>query len=542
MQGTAFNDRLDWLVGGYYANEKLTLTDNSKFGSQYGRFAACRLITGTALAGIYSPTSASCILPTVGPAAINGTFGTTIGAAVLNSLTALDSINQMGADNDVYRQKSSNWALFTHNIVHVTDTIDLTLGLRWTNEKKKFSATFNNNNTACPTIISNMNTYLNIAATRALAAGLIGLGCQGNSTSELNGQTITDTKKEDQLTGTAILSWKANDDMLFYASYAKGYKAGGFNLDRSALKGPVQLVGSSLTATFAAAGGAQALVGNLQFAPETVDAFEIGAKFSFRKFTLNIAAFRQDFKNFQLNTFNGSNFIVQNINGCSSLVGSDTDQSKFTGASNYSATASATGTCASGDVTPGVRAQGVEVEARLTPSPFFNVSAGFTYADTKYRNSLVGNDSGTLPLDQALRMLPGNNLSNAPKMVVTSAVTWTPPVGSSGMSALFYVDSRMTSDYNTGSDLFPQKAQDSFFLFNTRVGLRGAEDRWAVEFWGQNIFNQNYAQVAFNSPFQEGATSTTTAFADPGFPGGRQVFSQYLAEPRTYGITLRGKF
>ena len=32
---------------------------------------------------------------------------------------------------------------------------------------------------------------------------------------------------------------------------------------------------------------------------------------------LNVALFRQQFKNFQLNTFNGISFIVQNINGCS---------------------------------------------------------------------------------------------------------------------------------------------------------------------------------------------------------------------------------
>jgi len=70
--------------------------------------------------------------------------------------------------------------------------------------------------------------------------------------------------------------------------------------------------------------------------------------------------------------------------------------------------------------------------------------------------------------------------------------------------------------------------------------LRGREQRWALEFWGQNIFNKDYAQVAFNSPFQEGAA--TAAFQDPQYPGGRQLFSQFLAEPRTYGVTVRGKF
>ena len=33
LQGHAFGNHLDWLVGGYYANEKLTLADNLSFGA-----------------------------------------------------------------------------------------------------------------------------------------------------------------------------------------------------------------------------------------------------------------------------------------------------------------------------------------------------------------------------------------------------------------------------------------------------------------------------------------------------------------------------
>jgi outer membrane receptor protein involved in Fe transport len=32
-------------------------------------------------------------------------------------------------------------AFFTHNIVHINDQLDLTLGLRYTNERKRFDAT-----------------------------------------------------------------------------------------------------------------------------------------------------------------------------------------------------------------------------------------------------------------------------------------------------------------------------------------------------------------------------------------------------------------
>lgn len=526
LQGTAFSETLDWLIGGYYANEDLEVTDNLRFGSQYGRFATCRLVSGSALSPLYSPTSAGCL------AARPAAFGAA-SLLIYTAIDRLDGINDRGSTLDTYNQNSRNWALFTHNIVHVAKGLDLTLGLRYTNERKKFDATFGNDNVACT---QNQASILALRANAALTAvvdGILGLSCQGNSTAELNGVSINDERKEDEFTGTAVISYKPIDDLLLYGSYSRGYKAGGFNLDRSALKVPILPFGGQA--------GAQALVGNLQFDPETVNAFEIGLKYSTGPFSLNIAAFRQEFKNFQLNTFNGTVFLVQNVNGCSdNLNGGDRDQSKFpTATGNYNAAASTTGACAADNVTYGVRSQGVELEASLMPHRDIRVGLGLTYSETKYRDQLVGTAAGA-PLDQALRKLPGDNLSNAPEIVATASFSWTPDIGSSGLSGLLYFDSRLTDDYNTGSDLFPQKEQDSYAIFNARIGIRGKDQRWALEFWGQNVFNQNYTQVGFNSPFQEGAVGAP--FTDPQFPGGRQIFSAYLAEPRTYGVTVRSRF
>lgn len=527
LQGEAFDGKLDWLVGGFFANEKLTVQDNLRFGNQYGRFATCRLVSGSALAALYSPSSAGCL------AARPAAFGAA-SPIIYAAFDRLDGMNDRGSTIDRYFQNGTNWAAFTHNIVHLTDTVDLTLGLRYTKDKKKFDATFGNDNTVCTANQASLLPLLSTSAVAAVAGSLIGLSCQGNSTAELNGVSIRDNRKEDQFTGTAILSWKPVDDLLVYGSFARGYKAGGFNLDRSALKSPVP--------TFASVGGAQALVGNLQFDPELVDSYELGAKFSNGSFGLSVSAFRSDFSSFQLNTFNGTVFLVQNINGCNNLVGgpnADTDQSLSANGTNYNAAPNTTGSCATGDITYGVRTQGLELEASLTPARNFRMAAGLTYAKTTYQDDLIGTKNGA-PLDTALRKLPGDNLSNAPELVATSSVTWTPDIGSNGMSGLVYIDGRMTSDYNTGSDLFPQKEQDGFAVFNARIGLRGADEAWGIELWGQNIFNKDYAQVAFNSPFQAGATAAP--FVDPQYPGGRQIFSQFLAEPRTYGITLRGKF
>ena len=532
LQGEAFDGKLDWLVGGYFANEDLTVRDNLRFGNQYGRFATCRVISGGGLAGLYSPNSPGCVVPGVGPATLAGaTGGGATGADIAAGFATLDTLNNLGSVSDRYFQNSRNFAIFTHNIFHVTDNFDITVGLRYTNERKRFNATFSNDNTVCTRLQGSLTDDLTSpnATARALAGALIGLGCQGNSTAELNGVSINDSRRENEFTGTVVASWKPTDDLLVYGSFSRGYKAGGFNLDRSALKGPIVApLGQSPVTTFAAVGGAQALVGNLQFDQEIVDAYELGAKYSSGPLSVNLAIFRQQFQNFQLNTFNGTVFVVQTVNGCTSdLNGADRDLS------------AATGRCAADDIGFGVLSQGVELEASIRPASNFVVNGGITYARTKYRENLVGNNIGA-PLDPALRQLPGDNLSNAPEITITGSMAWTPDIGDSGLSGLVYVDTRMTDDFNTGSDLFPQKEQPSFTVVNARVGIRGPDQIWAVELWAQNLFDVDFTQVAFNTPFQAGTTAAP--FVDPQFPGGRQIFSAFLGEPRTYGVTLRSRF
>ncbi len=519
LQGTAFDDRIDWLVGVFYANEKLRVKDNLRFGTQYGAFAPCRIINAVNPA-LASPGDNACLsaggrallegkVPGVDPA-----FGPLTGA-VLGGLDILSQVNDRGTNTDRYNQDSESFAVFTHNIIEITDRLDLTLGLRYTSETKDFSAAFSNDNIFCPQqralqLSSTLNPDIlalfpeRLRPTlQGLGGGLIGLTCQGNSTSELDGVTLSDSRDEDELTGTAILSFKPADDLLVYGSYSRGYKAGGFNLDRSAL--------TSSTLFNPAATGSTA---NLQFDQEIVDAYEIGVKYSTPSFSFGISAFRQEFQNFQLNTFNGSVFLVQNINGCgSNLGGADRDADRTTGA------------CNADDVQAGVVAQGVELEASVSPVNYFTVTTGITYADTTYEDNLVGKNDGT-PLDSALRLLPGDNLSNAPAVTATASLSYTPPLGNGDLTGLFYLNARATGDYNTGSDLLYGKEQDGYFLVNGRIGIRGPDEKWAIEGWVQNLFDKDYTQVAFNTPFV----------------ASQQTYSAFLAEPRTYGITVRGRF
>jgi outer membrane receptor protein involved in Fe transport len=138
-----------------------------------------------------------------------------------------------------------------------------------------------------------------------------------------------------------------------------------------------------------------------------------------------------------------------------------------------------------------------------------------------------------------LFQLPGRNLSNAPRWTGTTSLAWTPPIGSSGLRALFYVDARISSSYNTGSDLDIEKIQKSYQVVNGRIGIHGPDETWGVELWAQNLFNEKYMQVAFDAPLQ--GSGTERGVVAGFYPRSTQLYGAFLAEPRTFGVTLRGR-
>jgi outer membrane receptor protein involved in Fe transport len=554
LQGSSFDGVLDWLVGGYYANETLKTADNITYGADYNQFSAGRVgllfaPVNPALAGAFrqlgfqnlntfASTFASAQLATIPtvPAAARPAIAAAIASRVQN--TPLSG----GGVDDRYEQKSRNFALFTHNIINVTDKLAVTLGLRYTNERKRLEADLNSTSN-CGTFVNNINALRALAAAATapgapsavpglpaalnpavagVAAGLANtvfaplapLACVINS---VNGD-FESRKKESEWSGTAVVSYKVSPDLMTYASFSRGYKAGGFNLDRAPLFSPVTLASTTNLDV-------------LKFDPEKVDAYEVGAKFDGRKIDINVAAFYQMFKTFQLNTFDGTNFFVTDVRGCKDDLGT-TDEDITPGNSICQNTRS------------GVTSKGIEIESFIYPSRDFTVAAGVTIAKTEYYKDLAGTPSFYQPangnsLIPPLFLLPGQQLSNAPEYVVTGSATWTPPVGNN-LRGLLYTDFRYQSEFNTGSDLFVEKEQQGVMVVNARAGI-GAEDRrWSVELWAQNLFDVNYKQVAFNATLQGSNTSLaqTQRFGTPG----TQLFGAFLAEPRTYGVTVRTRF
>ncbi len=544
LQGTALDKRLDYLVGGYFANEILNVSDDFKYGNDFQRFSNCVLAEGQARGinnlALINTADSSCFNRTLAAtqsATIRGLAGLSplggggfnpaggfanIAAAIgFTPPVGTNLLNGTGVVDNRFRQKSRNYAFFTHNVIDIVrDKLSLTLGGRYTNEKKTLSGSFNTNNNFC-------------GALRASGlAAFAGLPCVVNNTSG-PGIALTDpnrTKNESEFTGTAVLAFKPTKNLLTYASYSRGYKAGGFNLDTSALDLPNAALAGSTPANTVGNGRPDAA--DLQFAPEIVKAYEIGAKYNGRKFNLNAAVFYSEFKDFQLNTFNGINFEVTNVNSCrDDLAGADRDILPSTAA------AAATGRCAAGRLGPGLVSKGLELEASIFPARFVAINAGLTYTSTKYQNNLVG--LGGRPFAPTSFQLPQARLSNAPEYVLTGSVGYSPNLGSNGLSGLAYLDFRYQSDVNTGSDLDPEKQQDGYFVLNGRLGLYTKDKRIGIEIFGQNLLNKLYQQIAADAPIQGGGT---IGGVRRGSATANQLFIGFPGEPRTYGITLKGKF
>ena len=549
LQGELFDGRINWLVGGYYANEKLNVSDNFKYGADYDRYANCLLFAGV-LPSAVNPAAPLCVnVPVVQGtiAFLNGLVPgdprrasiPTLSALIANparpgfgSLAAvlgqpLLQLSGTGVVANSFAQSSRNYAFFTHNTFDIIeDKLKLTLGARYTNERKTLNGSFNTNNNLCG--------LLRGSALAAFAT----LPCVINNTSG-PGISLTDPNRvssESEWTGTAVLSFKPVDKVLAYASYSKGYKSGGYNLDTSALDATCNPAAASCIALLArpanTPGNARPEVADLQFAAEKVTAYEVGVKFDGRQFNLNAALFYSRFNNFQLNTFNGINFEVTNVNSCKdSLNGTDRDILPST------AVASLTGACAADRLGPGLVSKGVELEASIFPARHVAINMGMTYASTKYQNNLVG--IGGRPFAPTNFQLPQRRISNAPAYVVTGGMGWSPDIGNSGMSGLVYFDFRYQSDVNTGSDLDIEKVQDGFLTVNGRLGVYGHDKRWGVEIFSQNLLNKKYQQIAADTPLQGGGTARGVAL---GSAPANQLFIAFPGEPRTYGITLKGKF
>ncbi|MDQ3289194.1 MAG: TonB-dependent receptor [Pseudomonadota bacterium] len=471
---TGATESVDWMVGLFYADEDLDRNESYRVGNAYEPYLSIALLSLINPAFGASPTAPRFLADASGRAP----------GTVFSNFSSLDQ----------HRQNSKSLALFTNNTWHATEALDLTLGLRYTREKKELTSNYSNpgGSPGCAAMLGPggqqriagalLARGVPAAALSTVIPQVIGFSCLPWANPLHNGRSTFQEREENEWSGTVKAAYRWNENVMTYASAARGYKAGGFNLDRVQSSNGLSSGGQGIIP-----------VNDTSFEGEFVDSFELGAKTTWAdgNLLLNATLFHQTYEDFQLNSFLGTSFVVRSI--------------------------------------PEAVSQGIDTEMLWQPAAVrgLMLQAGVTYADTRYGDEIPGGDF-VEPTGQ-LYKLPGSRVSFAPLWSGSGSATYQWDFGNR-MIGRFNIGTKYMSDYNTGSDLDVEKQQEGFAVWNARVGIGAKNRSWMVELWGQNIFDEEYVQVGFDAPLQNVSPQPNHPF---------NSFNAFLGAPATYGVTLR---
>jgi iron complex outermembrane recepter protein len=484
LQGTAFNDGLDWLIGGFYSTEDIVEDQTMTFGTDYQRANS----------------------------AFN--FANALGVNPLFTLTALGNagvpVNAAGsyAENR-FSQDAKSFSVFTHNVINLTDKLSVTLGARYVDEKKTASFNqLNGSNGACQASVNGVlsGAFTGIGLPGAVQSGVVGLNCFPfaapvtlTAPAALGGGLASrflpvprewaNVFKDNEITYTAQVGYKANEDLLIYAGYSHGFKSGGFNLDPTA----ANIINSG--AVLAGGGTVAPVYADPRFDSEKVDQIEVGVKATFGPIKANLALFDMKMSDFQVLEFTGVQFLTFNVNSA--------------------------------------RSTGAELELFGDFGNYMKGNLALTYADARYPDNCADGVAASA-LASVVRLC-GQDLTNAPKFTGVAGLTYDGPLNSSGWGLLVngsinYSDSRTTRtiDLDTNNLPIPLSRQENYFKMNARIGLTTPDERYTFELWGTNLTNEITRGITANTPLRGGA--------------GTRSLIGFVEEPRMYGLTVRAKF
>jgi len=176
-------------------------------------------------------------------------------------------------ETDLYGLKTTG--IFSELYFDVSDTVKLTLGLRYTSDEKR---------------VSDRNLLVNSLLAGAPVPTPIGsTSAAGLPSYRTDKETFSDT------TGRFVVDWQFSDSTMMYGSYSRGYKGGGFNPPFD----PTLFPNATRT-----------------FEPETINAYEIGTKSMFGddgQLILNLSAFYYDYEGLQISRIVNRTSFNENV-------------------------------------------------------------------------------------------------------------------------------------------------------------------------------------------------------------------------------------
>ena len=300
---------------------------------------------------------------------------------------------------------------------------------------------------------------------------------QGFKNGVYSSQSYVADADENNLTYNITLAYKPNKRINTFVTYSTSFKPVGVNV-----------------AGLPTVNG-QAATDLAVIKPEDVKHFEIGIKTTpTDNFTLNLALFNSDIKNYQTNV-----------------------QSPELGVNRgYIANAEK------------VNVKGAELDGNIKANQHFSFYGALSYTDGKY----VTFTNAPLPLEEtgaskdgvqvAFKDISGGDLPGISKWAGSIGGEFTTATAFLGKAGKFFLaaDSYYRSSFSSSPSPSAYLNIEGYTLLNGRVGFR-ATNGFSVFVWGRNLFDKDYYEQLLPAG------------------GNAGHYAGVLGDPRTYGVTLR---
>ena len=272
---SATDGPVEWLAGVFFLDEEIDYDQDITFGNAFrpvfaGVFGGGDPVAGEGLFQL-----------------VEGLFGIPAGAI----------FGEGRGVQEEFKQDNQSISVFGQMDWHISDRFTATVGLNYTRDEKSLDFVQQNNDPFSQTDLSG-------TPFAAFAGGQFLPPVVGLPNVVEDGET-----DDDDVTYTTRIAYQLNDAVNLYASYATGFKASSFTLDRGTRPNDedfaaLQAAGVSLT---------NLAPGSRFAAPEEAEVIEIGLKARLDRMSLDIAVFDQSIKDFQVFTFvQGARFQAAN--------------------------------------------------------------------------------------------------------------------------------------------------------------------------------------------------------------------------------------
>lgn len=343
-------------------------------------------------------------------------FGSAATASLVNRALPALILNGLRLDS-VAKYNTTSYASFGQLTWHATEALSVTGGLRYTHDAKRGAY-----NAVASGGVPLLGPLAAFAPLRAIAGTT---------------RAYTTRVKDGAWSGLINVAYQVNPDVLTYASYSKGNRSGGLNLN--------QLPGNASPIVKA----------------ETIDALEAGVKSRLfdRRLTLNAAFFYQTDRDYQANVVDPVllRAYLSNI--------------------------------------PKVRSKGVEISAQGRVSDALDVYGSLTYD----KATAVKFPFAPCPLETPLPAptscnFNGAELPGTPEWAGSVGFEYHRPVAVVGQEAELYlgVDGSFRSAFSNDATNSIYGLLPSRRLVNARLGVRAAERGWDAYVWSKNLGDVDY--------------------------------------------------